>query len=111
MSELRDLVLDLWAAGKNRAEIAGELRCDPLTVTSVVSRARCAGDRRAKRRGNRYGHGYGAAMKSATNGAYKAFFRQRRARRFPCTIDELVRIARESNLPVTVIPLGVSGLK
>ena len=50
-------------------------------------------------------------MKSATNGTYKAFARQRRARRFPCMLDELVRIARQSSVPVTVVPLGVSGLE
>jgi hypothetical protein len=110
MSELRELVLDLWAAGKNRAEIAGMVRCDSLPVTSVVARARCVGDRRAKRRRNRGRQGHGAAMKTATNRTYKAFARQRCARRFPCALDELVRIARESSVPVTVVPLGVSGL-
>jgi hypothetical protein len=110
MSELRELVLDLWAAGKNRAEIAGMVRCDSLAVTSFVARARCVGDRRAKRRRNRGRQGHRAAMKTATNRTYKAFTRQRCARRFPCTLDELVRIARETSVPVTVVPLGVSGL-
>lgn len=45
-SILREPILNLWAAGAKRAEIAAKLDCSEMTVSHWVGRARQEGDPR-----------------------------------------------------------------
>jgi len=101
-------VLDLWAQGLGQGQIAAMIGCFPNEVGALISKARERGDRRAVRRD-------AFAASSVARQAFKASqikglthaAKLRCAARFPASIDELIRVARESPVPVTKCPPGV----